>query len=71
MLGISPDDMRRSYAIAHGLTIIDQSRPGAQRRRLFLVLGEVIDHRRKLIEQARQRTDVNRMLVPRKTPRRQ
>jgi hypothetical protein len=62
MLGISAEDMRTSYAAAHGLTVVDQSRPGAQRRRLFLVLGEVLDHRRNLIDQARRRTDVTGFL---------
>jgi hypothetical protein len=62
MVGISSDDMRRVYAIAHGLTIIDQSRPGAQRSRLFMILGEVVAHRRKLIDNARERTNVLRLV---------
>lgn len=65
MLGISPDDIRKGFAGAHGLTLVDQSRPGAQRSRLFMVLGEIIEHRRKLIEHARQRTDVTRFLIRR------
>jgi len=62
MLGLSPDTLRNGYVSELGLTLIDQSRPGAQRRRFFMVFGEVVEHRRKLIDEARRRTDVTRML---------
>ena len=58
MLGVSADDLRTSYCAAHGLTLIDISKPRAQRRRFRMVMGEVVAHRRNLIAQARRRVRV-------------
>ena len=61
MLGFEGGDaMRRRYAAENNLTIVDLSRPGAQRPTLRMVLSEVIAHRREKIHNARRRTDVHR-----------
>jgi len=56
MLGLDPSTIRKRAAGTDQLTII------AQGRKLFLVRGEVIAYRRKLIEDARQRMNVLRLL---------
>ena len=56
MLGLDPSTIRKRKAGTELLTIL------AQGRKLFLVRGEVIDHRRKLIEDARHRIDVLRLV---------
>lgn len=58
MLGESIDNLRRGYCAAHGLTLIDDHKPGAQRRRFKMVRGEVIAHRQKMIQNARERMNV-------------
>jgi hypothetical protein len=64
ILGVSPDAIRKRIAPAgvEELTIVDISRPGAQRRTLRLVYSEVTALRDRLIQTARDRVNVDRML---------
>jgi hypothetical protein len=56
MLGLSSSAIRKRKADTDGLTLIRQG------KNLFLIRGEVIAHRRKLVEDARQRTDILRIV---------
>ena len=56
MLGLDPSTLRKRAAGTARLTII------AQGRKLFMVRGEVIAHRQKIIDDARRRTDVLRLI---------
>jgi hypothetical protein len=56
MLGLDASTIRKRAAGTSGLTIIPQG------RKLFLVRGEVIAYRRKLIDDAHRRTDVLRLV---------
>ena len=56
MLGLDPSTVRQRKANTAHLTIIPQG------RNLFLVLGEVIDHRKTITENARRKNDVRRMV---------
>lgn len=56
MLGLDPSTIRKRKAGTETLTIVSQG------KKLFLIRGEVIAHRRKLVEDARQRTDVLRIV---------
>ncbi len=64
ILGVSPDAIRKRQAPTgvEQLTVIDISRPGAQRRTLRLVYSEVVALRDRLIQTARDRMNVDRML---------
>lgn len=52
LLGLDPSTIRKRSAGTANLTILHQG------RKLFLVRGEIIAHRRKLIDDARRRNDV-------------
>ncbi len=56
MLGLDPSTIRKRAAGTADLTIILQG------RKFFLVRSEIIAHRRKLIDDARQRNDVLRLV---------
>jgi hypothetical protein len=56
MLGLDPSTVRKRKAGTEKLTIIPQG------KKLFLVRGEIIAHRRILIEDARRRTDILRLV---------
>lgn len=56
LLGLDSSTIRKRSAGTEGLTIVRQG------RKLFLVRGEIIAHRRKLIDDARQRNDVLRLV---------
>lgn len=56
LLGLDPSTIRKRSAGTANLTIIHQG------RKLFLVRGEIIAHRRKLIDDARLRNDVLRLV---------
>lgn len=56
MLGLDSSTIRKRAAGTGGLTMISQG------RKLFLVRGEIIAHRRKLIDDARLRNDVLRLV---------
>jgi hypothetical protein len=56
LLGLDPSTIRKRAADTADLTIIPQG------RKLFLVRGEIIAFRRKLIEDARRRTEVLRLV---------
>ena len=56
MLGLDPSTIRKRKAGTATLTIIPQG------KKLFLIRGEVIAHRQKLVEDARQRTDIFRVV---------
>lgn len=56
MLGLDPSTIRKRKADTAGLTLIPQG------RNLFLVRGEVIAHKKKKLEDARQRTDILRLV---------
>lgn len=56
MLGLDPSTIRKRKAGTEGLTIIPQG------KKFFLVRGEVIAHRQKLVEDARRRTDILRLV---------
>ena len=56
MLGLDPSTIRKRAAGTANLTLIPQG------RKLFLVRDEIIAHRRKLIDDARRRTDVLRLV---------
>jgi len=62
MFDVSPDAIRKRLAPYDGLTIVDASPPGAQRRSLRLVYSECVALRDKLIEDGRQRVSIERML---------
>jgi hypothetical protein len=66
ILGVSPDAIRKRIASA-GVEELTISRPGAQRRTTRLVHSEVVALRDRLIQAARDRTDISRMLsMPKK-----
>lgn len=52
LLGLNPSTIRQCKAGTEALTIVRQG------RKLFLVSGEVVAHRQKLIDNARRRTDI-------------
>ena len=56
MLGLDPSTIRKRKAGTETLTIVPQG------KKLFLIRGEVIAHRQKLVEDARRRTDVLRIV---------
>jgi hypothetical protein len=56
MLGLDPSTLRQRKAGTGSLTVVLQG------RKLFLVRSEVVAHRRKLIEDARRRNDVLRLV---------
>jgi hypothetical protein len=56
LLGLDTSTIRKRSAGTAHLTIVHQG------RKLFLVLGEIIAHRRKLIDDARQHNDVLRLV---------
>ena len=56
MLGLDPSSLRKRKAGTETLTIIRQGRS------LFVIRGEIIAHRQKLVEDARQRTDILRLV---------
>ncbi|MEK6281588.1 MAG: hypothetical protein AABN95_14635 [Acidobacteriota bacterium] len=56
LLGLDPSTIRKRSAGTAHLTIVHQG------RKLFLVRGEIIAHRRKLIDDARLRNDVLRLV---------
>lgn len=56
MLGLDSSTIRKRKAGTELLTIVQQG------RKLFLVRSEVVAYRRKLIEDARRRTDVLRLV---------
>lgn len=56
MLGLDPSTIRKRAAGTAKLTIVRQG------RKLFLVCGEIIAHRHKLIEDARRQNDVLRLV---------
>ncbi len=56
MLGLDPSTIRKRKAGTEILTIVPQG------RKLFLVRSEVVAYRRKLIEDARHRTDILRLV---------
>ncbi|MBC8032277.1 MAG: hypothetical protein H7Z16_19495 [Pyrinomonadaceae bacterium] len=56
LLGLDPSTIRKRSAGTANLTVVHQG------RKLFLVRGEIIAHRRKLIDDARQRNDVLRLV---------
>jgi hypothetical protein len=61
MLGHKTTDaIRKRLAGTEGLTIIAQG--SGERPRLYLILGEVLAHRQNLIDNARRRTDVLRLV---------
>jgi len=56
MLGLDPSTIRKRAAGTANLTIVLQG------RKFFLVRAEIIAHRRKLIDDARQQNNVLRLL---------
>lgn len=56
MLGLDPSTIRKRKAGTEVLTIVPQG------KNFFLVLGEVIAHRTKKIEDARRQNDVIRLV---------
>jgi hypothetical protein len=52
MLGLDPSTIRKRAAGTDHLTLVPQG------RKLFLVRGEVIAHRQRMIENARRHVDV-------------
>lgn len=56
MLGLDPSTLRKRKAGTETLTIIPQG------KKLFMIRGEIIAHRQKLVEDARQRTDIFRIV---------
>lgn len=56
LLGLDPSTIRKRSAGTAQLTVVHQG------RKLFLVRGEIIAHRRKLIDDARRRNDVLRLV---------
>jgi hypothetical protein len=64
ILGVSPDAIRKriSPVGVEELTFVDISRPGAQRHTIRLVYSEVVALRDSLIQAARNRVSIDRML---------
>lgn len=56
MLGLDPSTIRKRMAGTETLTIVPQG------KNFFLVLGEVIAHRAKKVEDARRQNDVLRLV---------
>lgn len=56
MLGLDPSTLRKRKAGTETLTIIPQG------KKLFVIRGEIIAHRRKLVEDAQRRTDIFRIV---------
>jgi len=56
MLGLDPSTIRKRKAGTETLTIIPQG------KKFFMIRGEIIAHRQKLVEDARRRTDVLRIV---------
>ena len=56
MLGLDASTIRKRKAGTEALTIIPQG------KKLFLIRGEIIAHRQKLVEDARRRTDIFRIV---------
>jgi hypothetical protein len=56
MLGLDSSTIRKRAADTATLTLVPQG------RKLFLIRGEVLAHRKKLIEDARRRTDILHLL---------
>lgn len=56
MLGLDPSTLRKRKAGTETLTIVPQG------KKLFVIRGEIIAHRRKLVEDARRRTDIFRIV---------
>lgn len=56
LLGLDTSTIRKRSAGTANLTIVYQG------RKLFLVRGEIIAHRRKLIDDARQQNDILRLV---------
>lgn len=56
MLGLDPSTLRKRKAGTETLTIIPQG------KKLFMIRGEIIAHRQKLVEDARRRTDIFRIV---------
>ena len=56
MLGLDPSTIRKRKAGTEALTIVPQG------KKFFMIRGEVIAHRRKLVEDARRRTDILRIV---------
>jgi hypothetical protein len=56
MLGLDPSTIRKRKAETEGLTIVPQG------RKFFLIRGEVIAHRQQLIDNARRRNDILRLV---------
>lgn len=56
MLGLSSSSLRKRKAGTATLTLI------AQGKKLFMIRGEIIAHRRKLVDDARQRTNILRIV---------
>lgn len=55
-LGLDPSTIRKRKSGTESLTLVRQG------RNLYMVLGEVIEHRRRMIEDARQKNDVMRLV---------
>lgn len=56
MLGLDPSTIRKRKAGTESLTIVPQG------KKLFVIRGEIIAHRKKLVEDARRRTDILRIV---------
>ncbi len=56
MLGLDPSTIRKRAAGTEQLTLVPQG------RKLFLVRGEVIAHRQRMIENARRHVDILAMV---------
>jgi hypothetical protein len=56
MLGLDPSTIRKRKAGTETLTIIPQG------KKFFMIRGEIIAHRQKLVEDARRRTDIFRIV---------
>lgn len=56
MLGLDPSTLRKRKAGTDTLTIISQG------KKLFMIRGEIIAHRKKLVDDARRRTDIFRIV---------
>ena len=56
MLGLDPSTIRKRKAGTEELTIIPQG------KKFFMIRGEIVAHRQKLVEDARRRTDIFRIV---------
>lgn len=56
MLGLDPSTLRKRKAGTETLTLIPQG------KKLFVIRGEIIAHRQKLVEDSRRRTDIFRIV---------